>query len=422
MNTISELEPRVMFPNRVEDKSMTEVASGGANVLFLVEVVNCNDGIASYCETLATGLQSRGVQIYLVSGDVRSDEKSEPKRRKLAAAVKEWHEIPELRKLPSPSIFFRLLKLIRERKITVINVHGLGMLLWGKLLSLLTGARFVATYHPSVLGNIENVQNAPKSKFSSKQILFFNAFFPEKLILMSEESRQHLSRYLVLRKNGIAKVYGGVDTDHFHPPSAADRQRARQKFGLADSDFMCLLAARLAWVKGHDLLIQAARKIRDHGEHPSLDLKCFFVGSGGADREKEIKSFAYGGDERDNHTFRFLGFMGDVREALWAADVFVLPSRFEGFPLGVAEAMATGLVPVRTPAGGASDQIIDGQTGFIVPFEDVDALAQAIEKLTDPARRQMMARSCIARAQQYFGVGPMVDQTLQIYGVALAHP
>ncbi|MBR1285127.1 glycosyltransferase family 4 protein [Bradyrhizobium sp. AUGA SZCCT0177] len=401
---------------------MTEVASGSANVLFLVEVVNCNDGIASYCETLATGLQGRGVQIYLVSGEVRSDEKSEYKRKKLTAAVREWHEIPGLGKLPSPAIFFRLLKLIRERKITVINVHGLGMLLWGRLLSLLTGARCVATYHPSVLGNIENAQNAPKSKFSLKQILFFNAFFPHKLILMSEESREHLSRYLLLRKDGIAKVYGGVDTDHFCPPSAADRQQARKRFGLAEGDFMCLLAARLAWVKGHDLLIKAARKLRDRGDPPSLDLKCFFVGSGGADREKEIKSFAYAGDEKDNQTFKFLGFMGDVREALWAADVFVLPSRFEGFPLGVAEAMATGLVPVRTPAGGASDQIINGQTGFVVPFEDVDALAQAIEQLADPARRQAMARNCIARAQQYFGVGPMVDQTLQIYGLAPALP
>src|SRR5687768_18456954 len=124
---------------------MTEVASGSANVLFLVEVVNCNDGIASYCETLATGLQGRGVLIYLVSGEVRSDEKSEYKRKKLTAAVREWHVLPGLSKLPSPAIFFRLLKLIRERKITVINVHGLGMLLWGKLLSLLTGARCVAT-------------------------------------------------------------------------------------------------------------------------------------------------------------------------------------------------------------------------------------------------------------------------------------
>ncbi len=147
------------------------------NVMFLVEVVNCNDGIASYCETLATGLHGRGVQIHLVSGAVRSDDKSEYKRQKLAAAVKEWHVIPGLRKLPSLSIFMQLLKLIRKNNITVINVHGLGMLMWGRLLALLTGARCVATYHPSVLGNIEKVQNAPQSTFSPVQVLFFNLFF-----------------------------------------------------------------------------------------------------------------------------------------------------------------------------------------------------------------------------------------------------
>jgi glycosyltransferase involved in cell wall biosynthesis len=191
---------------------------------------------------------------------------------------------------------------------------------------------------------------------------------------------------------------------------------------------MCLLAARLAWVKGHDLLIKAARKIRDGASSPPIDIKCYFVGSGGAEREKEIKSFAYAG-EKDKDTFKFLGFMGDVREILWAADVFALPSRFEGFPLGVAEAMATGLVPVRTPAGGATDQIIQGQTGFIVPFEDVDALVGALEKVADPAMRAALSRNALARAQQYFGVGPMVDQTLRIYGLAgdasgnpLAHP
>lgn len=395
---------------------MQDSASGAPKVMFLVEVVNCNDGIASYCETLATGLHARGVEIHLATGAVRSDEKSEYKRQKLAAAVKGVHLVPGLRKLPSLSIFVQLLKLIRQHNITVINVHGLGMLMWGRLLSLLTGARFVATYHPSVLGNIEKVQNAPQSTFSPLQILFFNLFFPQTLILMSEESLRHLRRYVWIGRNRIAKVYGGVDTVHFHPPSEAERRDARAKFGVAEGEFMCLLAARLAWVKGHDLLIKAARKIRDRTGSPSIDIKCYFVGSGGADREKEIKSFAFA-DEKDKDTFKFLGFMGDVREILWAADVFALPSRFEGFPLGVAEAMATGLVPVRTPAGGATDQIIEGQTGFIVPFEDVDALVGALEKLADPALRAAMSRNALARAQQYFGVGPMVDQTLKIYGV-----
>ncbi len=63
--------------------------------------------------------------------------------------------------------------------------------------------------------------------------------------------------------------------------------------------------------------------------------------------------------------------MGDVRDALWAADnVRLARTGLKVSALSVVEAMATGLVPVRTPSGGAFDQIIDGKTGFIVPFED----------------------------------------------------
>jgi glycosyltransferase involved in cell wall biosynthesis len=405
----------------VTEIEMTRVAeSANSNVLFLVEVVHCNDGIASYIETLATGLKARGVKIQLASGNVYSDPRSEAKREKINAAVEKWHMLPSLRKVPSLAIFVQLYKLIRENNVKVVNVHGLGMLMWGTLLFLTTGVRVVATYHPSVLGNLEKARNAPQAKFSLKQIAFLNAFFPHKLIIMSEESRQHLSRYIFLRRNGIAKVYGGVDTGYFHPPSADERLRARARFGLGKQDFMCLLAARLAWVKGHDLLIESVRKLRDSREDLALNLKCFFVGSGGAEREQEIKSFAFGGNEKDNVTFKFLGFMADVREVLWAADLFVLPSRFEGFPLGVAEAMAIGLVPIRTPSGGASDQIVDGKTGIIVPFEDVGALCQAIERLTDATTRATMARNCIARAHELFGVEPMVDQTLRIFGLSNA--
>ncbi len=393
---------------------------GAANVLFLVEVINCNDGIASYCETLASGLKNRGVRVYLASGQIRSDEKSEAKRRKLNAAVGKWYEFPGIGKIPSLSRLVQLVKIIRENNITVINVHGLGMLFWGRLLSLMTGARFIGTYHPSILGSIDQVKKSSDAKFSLKQVIFLNIFFPKYLIVLSQESVQYITQHRIIGKNRVVKIYGGTDLGHFYPPTPADRQRVRDKYDLSDDDFVCLLAARLAWVKGHDLLIKAARKIRDSREGSPLKIKCFFVGSGGADREQEIRSFAYAGDARDNDTFKFLGFMGDVRDALWAADVFVSPSRFEGFCIGVVEAMATGLVPVRTPSGGAFDQIIDGKTGFIVPFEDVDALCEAIEKLTNATARQAMSGNCIARAQEVFGVEPMVDQMLSVYGLSTA--
>nr|WP_281422879.1 glycosyltransferase family 4 protein [Sphingomonas yunnanensis] len=210
---------------------------------------------------------------------------------------------------------------------------------------------------------------------------------------------------------------GGTSLDHFYPPAPAQREAARASFGFAPTDIVCILAARLAWNKGHDLLIKAVRDLRER--HPEYGFKCLFIGSGGADREAEIKALAHQG-EADADTFRFVGFVKDVRDAMWASDVAVLPSRFEGFAISMVEAMATGLVPIRTPAGGATDQIVDGETGYIVPFEDSDALGAAILALADPVRRTEWATRNAERARKLFGIEPMVEQIMALYGLSPA--
>jgi glycosyltransferase involved in cell wall biosynthesis len=89
---------------------------------------------------------------------------------------------------------------------------------------------------------------------------------------------------------------------------------------------------------------------------------------------------------------RLLGFVADVREALNAADIFVLPSRWEGWPLALAEAMAAGLPCVGTDVPGIRDIVVGGKTGLLVPSQDPAALAGAIRDLTtDPALRDTLA-------------------------------
>lgn len=391
-------------------------ATDRQGVLFLAQVINCNDGITTYCQTLAEGLKARGVPVYLVSGSVRSDEKSERKREMLQQSLREWRTINGIRRFPSISVIREIASFIRSRKIAAINAHGLGMLYLGRVLSLMTGAKLIATYHPSVIGNLHTVVKSATSKWPLGQRMFLNLFFPDKLIVLSEESVQFMRLNGIWFENRMVKLYGGTDLSQFHPPSPEQREEARRAYALDPDDIVIILAGRLAWVKGHDLLVKAVRQLRD--QHPEISLKCLFVGSGGKDREAEIISFAHSGGEADERAFRFLGFMSDVRQPLWASDIFVLPSRFEGFPLGVAEAMSTGLPAIRTPSGGATDQVIDGRTGYIVPFEDVDALADAIRRLADPEVRREMSRQSMDRAQRYFGVKPMVDALLPMYGLA----
>lgn len=390
-------------------------ATPSNSVLFLSEVINCNDGIASYCQTLAAGLKDNGVKVHFVTGLIRSNETSEGKRKALENSVESLVVIPGLTKWPKPAHLKQIAEIIRRENIRTVNVHGLGMLLCGRLLSLMTGAHVVATYHPSVLGDLNTVLKESQQKFSAGQQIYLNLFFPDYLVVMSEESLAYIRSHNLLYKDRVIKIMAGTDLSHFAPATPEQRAAARKKYNLKDDDFVCVLTARLAWVKGQDLLVDAVRRLRV--SHPELSLKCLLVGSGGKEREQEIISMAHKSPE-DHDSFRFLGFMSDVRETLWASDVFVLPSRIEGFPISVLEAMSSGLVPVRTPAGGASDQIQNGETGFIVPFEDPQALAEALLKLTDAPLRKKMSERAIAYAQSAFRIDTMVTHMMDAFGMS----
>lgn len=396
---------------------MTQRGSDRPGVLFLAEVINCNDGIATYCQTLAAGLKARGVRVYLISGAIRSDAQSERKRQLLAESLEEWHSFEGMKRFPSLAVVRRIAAFIRDNDIQAINAHGLGMLCLGRILALLTGVRVVGTYHQSVIGGLEAVRKSARQKFGKQQEMFLSLFFPDHLVVLSDESLAFIRSHRIPFKQRVVKVVAGTPLDHFYPPSPAERAAARARFSLRDDQFVCVLAARLAWVKGHDILIEAVRQLRR--SHPDFPIRCLFVGSGGADREVEIKEMALR-DEDDRAAFDFVGFMSDVRPALWAADAFVLPSRFEGFAIGVVEAMATGLVPVRTPTGGATDQIIDGETGFLIPFEEPQALAASLLALRDPARRADLAAINATRARALFSIDTMAERIAALYDVPLA--
>lgn len=382
-------------------------------IMFLLRKLNCNDGIAAYCETLATGLGGKGVAVDLVVGEVRVDAASLPRLVRLKAAVARWTELPNLTKFPSPGLMRRI-ALSWGHGGDVINVHGLGMLAWGRALATLMGRPLVATYHPSATGDLETARARTTTGFGFQQRLFLRLFRPDGLIAVSSSSAETLIQDCPSLKGRISVVPGGIDVHRFRAPTASERQKARSALGYEDGALVCLLIGRLSFVKGHDVLIHAARRVR--AEQPDCEIRCVFAGTGPWSEEIRALALQDGDDEK---TFQFVGHR-DAREMYWAADILVLPSRVEGFPLVVAEGMATGLPAIRTPAGGASDQIIEGETGMIVPFNDPDALATAIMELSDPVRRTRMGLKAAEFARTSFSIDTATHRTLAVYeGLAL---
>jgi glycosyltransferase involved in cell wall biosynthesis len=112
----------------------------------------------------------------------------------------------------------------------------------------------------------------------------------------------------------------------------------------------------------------------------------------------------------------FLGLRSDIPDVLGATDVFVLSSDWEGNPLSVMEAMASGLPIVSTDAGGVPTLFESGKEGFIVARGDAQALGKSMASLLrDRETRESLGRAAARRARQNFDVSTMVQAYEELY-------
>ncbi|HBS25785.1 MAG TPA: glycosyl transferase family 1 [Gammaproteobacteria bacterium] len=110
------------------------------------------------------------------------------------------------------------------------------------------------------------------------------------------------------------------------------------------------------------------------------------------------------------------GAIDSVETELLAADLFVLPTRWESLPLSIIEAMRAGLPVIASDVGGISEVVIDGDTGLVVPSGSVSAMQKAILKLvSDPDLLLAMGKAGRARFEQHFSLDNMIQPTMALY-------
>jgi glycosyltransferase involved in cell wall biosynthesis len=122
---------------------------------------------------------------------------------------------------------------------------------------------------------------------------------------------------------------------------------------------------------------------------------------------------------RDHHLEKhvlLLGFRPDVLSLHKAFDIFAMSSITEGLGTSLLDAMASGKPVVATAAGGIPEVVVDGETGFLVPPRDHEAMANSlVTLLKDEQLRQRMGRAGLVRARRKFSADRMVQQTLRVY-------
>ncbi|HME28169.1 MAG TPA: glycosyltransferase family 4 protein [Acetobacteraceae bacterium] len=207
---------------------------------------------------------------------------------------------------------------------------------------------------------------------------------------------------------GATAIGNGRDPARFRPDPAA-RQRVRATFGVPDEQAVVLAVSRLIWHKGYPELAVAMRMVPDAvlwvaGERLTSDR--------GPDMAALLRDA--GLDER----LWLLGYREDVPDLMAAADIFVLPSRFEGLPMSVIEAMLTGLPVVATDVRGPAEQVVPEVTGLLVSPGDASALAAALQRLVaDRALRARMGAAGRERAMQHYDEAKVLALTLDLLGL-----
>jgi glycosyltransferase involved in cell wall biosynthesis len=187
-----------------------------------------------------------------------------------------------------------------------------------------------------------------------------------------------------------------------------DRDQVRASLGLDAQMRIVLTVARYTEQKDHRTLLAAAPAIL--AREPRA--RFVFVGTGPL--EEAVRRTIH---ERnlDQHVI-LLGHRADVPDLMAAADLFVLPSRFEGLPLAVLEAMAAGLPVVATRVCGTAEAVEDRVTGLLVEPGDAEILASAISELLAKPRwaARLGARGRV-RVQQAFSLDRMAREILALY-------
>ncbi len=225
--------------------------------------------------------------------------------------------------------------------------------------------------------------------------------------LTVSEAEARDARRLRIHGRAIA-IRNGRDPARFRPDPAA-RQRVRAALGIADGQVAVLAVSRLVWHKGYPELAPAMRTIPEAalwvvGERLASDR--------GQDMAELLRNAGLG------DRLRLLGYRDDVPELMAAADIFALPSRFEGLPMSVIEAMLTGLPVVAANVRGPAEQVVPEITGLLVPPGDAPALTAALRRLiADPALRARMGAAGRERALEHYDEAKVLARTLDLLGL-----
>ena len=218
----------------------------------------------------------------------------------------------------------------------------------------------------------------------------FLAKYTDLLITINEEDYKRAQKFPAKR---VRRIHGvgmalGIETQL----SDAQVEMQKESMGLKLSDFIIVSAGELNANKNQIMVLEALTKIRKQNY-------CYLV-CGKGPLQKKLEEYV------KNHFMEefvcFLGYRKDLDRILQLADLFVMPSKREGMPTAVMEAMKYKLPVIGTNIRGNNELIVDGETGYLVAGNAIEDMAEKIEKMMEePLLKKQMGENARKRLKEY---------------------
>jgi glycosyltransferase involved in cell wall biosynthesis len=381
---------------RVDVSGVVGRAAGfvGESFMRFLLIAGLADSLINFRGPLIAALQAKGLDVHVAAPDLPAHSHV---RMQLQAMGLTVHQVPMLRTGTNPladlHTVFALWRLMRKIAPGIVLGYTIKPVIYGTLAAWLTGVpqRFALItglgYAFQGDGQRSRLQALVQRLYGlalarARRVFFQN---PDDLALFQE-------RGILQPHTPVCVVNGsGVDVASYAVrPLPAEALAGAVRF---------LFIGRLLGDKGVREYAQAARLLKR--SHPQA--QCAMVGwidsNPNAITQAELDGWVADG------SIEFLGRLDDVRPAIEACSVYVLPSYREGTPRTVLEAMAMGRAIVTTDAPGCRETVLDGENGFLVPVQNAVALTQAMARFIDePALQTSMGRLSRKIAQEKYDV------------------
>ena len=367
-------------------------------ILQIVEATG--GGVGRHGLDLCEKLVERGHEVHLAY----SPRRMEPWFEERLDQAEGLHRVPiDMHRPPHPrdaEAVVRLTRYLRhQRPFHLVHGHSSKGGAMARICGALTGVTSV--YTPNAF-RTQDPELSGLGKTIYREVELALATLGGEIIAVSGDEKQH-ARGLGLPPRRLHVVYNGVALDRTGHESIS-----RKELNIPEDAVIVGAVGRLAHQKAPERLLQTLHGIDRERAHLVI------VGDGPQRDQLESEAAALGIAERTH----FLGAR-DGLSMMALFDLLLLPSRYEGLPYVLLEALLCGLPIVVSDVGGAREAVLDGINGFVVDEGDTTALIDSVQRLVDSdALRQQMSAAALQRAP-LFSLERMVDKTLEVYASAL---